>query len=260
MNATPTVIRANCPGLHAALLQAAPSVILADAPSAAFAAHAATAKIPIVCPLISDPFLPALVATYAHPGGNVTGLASTVGGMNAKLLDLTLAALPGIKTIGVLINPSSVDQTYFQKEIGAPAKDRGLAVIVDHATTRDELRPAFQHLIDAGARAIMVPPNALLQKVQSDLAAMSLAARVPLVFDAASSAADGGLLGYGSDPEENFRRAAGYVDKILKGANPGDLPVEFPTKFIFAINLKTAKAMSISIAPTLLARADQVIE
>ena len=240
------------------LLRLKPDVMLADGPSAAAAAQSVAPSLPVVCPLITPALVPKLAASFAHPGGNLTGFATTIDGMMGKQLELTLEAVPGATRIGLLVNPSSVD-AFIKSEIAAAAQMRRIEVVVFEAATLDDLRKELGRLAATGIHALIVPANALFIGAAKLIVESALKSRVPIVGNR-QFIDPGGLASYGVDTAENYRLAAGYIDKIVKGAAPGDLPIQFPKKFQLVINLKTAKALGIAIPQTLLFRADEVIE
>ncbi|HXQ49564.1 MAG TPA: ABC transporter substrate-binding protein [Stellaceae bacterium] len=248
------------PGLARELLQSNPDVILAQSPSAAVAANSVAPSVPIVCPILTPALIPRLAASYAHPGGSVTGLSQLVDRMFGKLVELTRDAIPGVARIGLLVNPSSPDAGPATQEITSAAQASGIEIVIAEASTIDEVRASLQRLVGAKVQALIVPGNGLFNSVRPLLLELTMASHVPLVFQDRSGIEAGGLASYGVKFDENFRRAAGYIDKILKGASPGDLPIEFPTRFELVINLKTAKALGLTIPPSLIVRADRVIE
>ena len=251
---------ARLPALARELIGTNPNVMYADTPSAAIAGKNAAPSLPIVCPTLNDAVMPSLVASYNHPGGSVTGLSVSVEGLFGKLVEITIDAIPGISKCGLLLNPTGPDNALNEGQVRAAAKARGTEVVVALAGKREELGPAIQQLAIAQVRAIIVPSNAFFFRYRPLLIELALDARMPTVFAVPDGPAEGGLLSYGVDGSENARRAANYVDKILKGASPGDLPIEFPTKLLLIINLKTARALSITVSREMLLRADRVIE
>ena len=242
------------------LIALKPDVALANSPSPAVAVQSIAPNLPIVCPQISDFLVPSLVANYARPGGSVTGMASQVEGVATKLLELALDAVPGAVRIGFLANPAGASMALWVQQVEAAARARGVAVLIQEARTPDDLAPAFAGLAKQQSQAVIVPANGLFSTQATRIVQLALAARLPMIVAYPQDVEAGGLASYGVDGHENYRRTAAYVDKILKGAKPGDLPIEFPTKLVLAINLKTAKALGLEIPPTLLARADEVIE
>ena len=200
------------------------------------------------------------MTSYARPGGSVTGVATYVEGLAGKLLELALEAVPSSARIGFLANPTGASMALFRQQVEAVAHTRGVTVLTQQARTPDDIAPAFDGLVKQRAQAVIVPANGLFLAQNTHIVALALAARLPTIFAFTRDVEAGGLASYGVDSRENSRRTAVYVDKILKGAKPGDLPIEFPTKLVLVINLKTAKALGLTIPPTLLARADEVIE
>jgi putative ABC transport system substrate-binding protein len=242
------------------LIALKPDVALANSPSPAVAVQSVAPSLPIVCPQISDFLVPSLVANYARPGGSVTGMASQVEGVATKLLELALDAVSGAVRIGFLSNPAGASMALWVQQVEAAARARGVAVLIQEARTSDDLAPAFGGLAQQQSQAVIVPANGLFSTHGTHIVQLALAARLPTIVAYSQDVEAGGLASYGVDARENYRRTAAYVDKILKGAKPGDLPIEFPTKLVLAINLKTAKTLGLEIPPTLLARADEVIE
>jgi len=237
-----------------------PAVSLAAEPSAARALKGVAPLLPLVCPTLTDAVIPDLVASYARPGGTVTGVAQSVEAMTGKLLELAIELVPGIARVGFLYNPSGASMRFFAEAVYQGARDHSMTVATENAQTPEEINSAFDRLIAQQVQAVLVPANGLFIAQRARIVQIALAAHLPTIFPQNSDVQAGGLASYGVDQRENFRRVAIYTDKILKGANPGDLPVEFPTKIELTINLKTAKALGLTVPPSLLARADEVIE
>jgi putative ABC transport system substrate-binding protein len=237
-----------------------PAVVLAGSPSSAMVVKSIAPSLPVVCPLLSDAAVPGLVASYSHPGGSVTGVSQNVEGMTSKLLELALDIVPGVGQIGFLSNRTGASMNFFAQEIAAAAHIRGVRLLIEEVDAADDLASAFDRLVEQRAQTVIIPQNGLFNTQGAHIVQLALGARLPTIFAFVSMVELGGLAGYGVDSRENSRRAASYVDKILKGARPGDLPVEFPTKLLLAVNLKTAKALGLEVPPTLVARADEVIE
>jgi len=248
------------PALAWELVELKPSVILAVAVSPARAVKQVSGSQPIVCPGFSDAFVPDLAASFAHPGGSVTGIASDVEGMIGKLTELTLDALPGATKIGFLANPAGGSMARFEQQVKSTAHAHGVEVRIVQVEKLDDFDGAFNQFDEGKVQTVIVPANGLLQAGQQRIIALSTKKHLPLVFSSRQGVAAGGFASYGVDVAENYRRTAVYIDKILKGAAPGDLPIEFPTKLELVINLKTAKALSIAVPSALLGRADEVIE
>jgi putative ABC transport system substrate-binding protein len=231
------------------LIALAPNAVYAGEPSAARAIKKAAPDLPIVCPVLTDR-LPDLFASHARPGGSVTGIAATIEDMNGKQVELALDVVPGAMRTGLLINPTGANRDFATQQVEAATRARGIALLVEQARTPDELAPAFDRLTKGRAEAVIVAPNGMFINQRRSIVQLALAAGMPA----------GGLASYGVEHRENHRRSALLVDKILKGAKPGDLPIEFPTKLLLVVNLKTARALGITIPPTVLGRADEVIE
>jgi putative ABC transport system substrate-binding protein len=242
------------------LVQLKPDVVLTGAPSATMAVKRIAPALPIVCLSLNESYFPSLAASFAHPGGSVTGMASVVEGMYGKLTELTLDAIPGTTKIGFLANPAGASMAHFEQQIRSTAQARGVEVRTEQVEKLDDFDGAFQRLGGDKVQAIIVPSNGLLNSGQKRLVELAMALRIPLIFASSEGVEAGGLASYGVTTSEIYRRAAIYIDKILKGAAPGDLPIEFPTKLELVINLKTAKALGLTVPQSLLATADQVIE
>jgi putative ABC transport system substrate-binding protein len=242
------------------LIQLRPNVIFADAVSPTRAIKRIAPDLPIVCPAFSDSFVPSLAASFAHPGGSVTGIASDVEGLIGKLTELTLDAIPGSSTIGFLSNPQGGSMARFEQQVQTAAKARGVVVLVEPLEKPGDLDGAMQKFSGEKVTAVIVPANGLLYSIQKQIIAQAMTLRLPLVFAEREGVAAGGLASYGINVADNYRRSAVYVDKILKGAAPGDLPIEFPTNVELIINLKTARTLGLTLPPALLSRADETIE
>ena len=248
------------PELAQAAVRLNPDVILAVPTPAAVAAKAVTATIPIVCFMLADEVRLGLVASDARPGGNVTGLAMRLDGMAGKQFELATEVLPSAKKIGVLVNIASSDAATQLSDVDAASA----ALKVDHTVAEvrkpDELEAAFRHLATERVGSIVVLYDALFFQERRRIASLVESAQLPAIYGARDHVAAGGLVSYGVSLRSNAYRSAAYFDKIFKGAKPGDLPIEFPTKLELVINLKAAKALGLEIPPSLLARADEVIE
>jgi putative ABC transport system substrate-binding protein len=242
------------------LIALKPDILVASAPSAAIAFKRVAPTLPIVCLGLTDAGIPHLFASYARPGGNVTGMAQSVEGVSGKLVDVALEVIPGARRIGFLSNPEGASMRLFVQSVDVAARARGMAVLTEEATTGGELASAFGRFGKQGVQAAIVPVNGLFFSQSTQIAQLALAARLPTVA-ADRQYVDAGLLAsYGIDQRESYRRGASYVDRILKGAKPSDLPIEFPTRIELTINLKTAKALGLDLPPSLVTRADEVIE
>jgi putative ABC transport system substrate-binding protein len=235
-------------------------VIVVANPQAAVAAKDATQTIPIVGALLDDPVGLGLIKSDARPGGNVTGLLTSVPGLPAKQLELARDLIPGATRIGLLVNPTNVSDLNQRREMETAAAAMALTLISVETRTPEDLDPVFPALARERVEVVIALRDPLFFTRRRTLTAAALASRLPTIYAFREPVDDGGLISYGIDISQNFRRAADYVVKILKGAKPGDLPVEFPTKLELVINLPTAKALGLTIPPALFARADEVIE
>jgi putative tryptophan/tyrosine transport system substrate-binding protein len=248
------------PTLAAELVRSKVDVIVSHASPPTRAAMQATGTIPIVMVSVGDPVGTGFVASLARPGGNVTGLSNNDTGLAAKRLQLLKEALPKLSRVAVLKNPANTSTESQFRETESAA--RALAIEVQPVDVRDpkELELAFSVMAKARAGAFTVMGDPLFLSQQKRIADLALTKRLPSVFPRNENVEAGGLMSYGTNLADLYRQAAAYVDKILKGAKPGDLPVEEPTRVHLVINQKTAKALGITIPQELLRRADQVIE
>ena len=243
-------------GLADELVHLKADIIVACQTPAVVAARQATSDIPIVMAPAGDPVGTGLISSLAHPGGNITGLSATSAETGAKTLELIREIMPSTQRVGVLANAADP----FSRVLAEFIENGGDALGVTVKTIRvrgvkEEIEAAFAAMVDAGANAVIVQ-GSLPHELAIDLA---LKHRLPLI-GANPFAREGGLISYSSNQNETFHRAAFYVDRILKGAKPAELPVEQPTHFKLAVNLKTAKTLGLTVPPSLLARADEVIE
>ena len=232
---------------------------------AVLAAKRATTIIPIVFGAVGDPVDEGLVASLARPGGNVTGLAVNSPELTSKSLDLLKQAVPGLTRVALLVKPDSMPEKTWNERLktwNLAARGLGLKLHVAEARGPEDFDRAFVEAARAGAQALNIVPTPVFSLASAQRRLVELAAkhRLPAISAFTPDVEAGGLMSYGPDFPGMQRRAAGYVDKILKGARPADLPIELPTKFNLAINLRTARALGLTISPTLLQRADQVIE
>jgi putative ABC transport system substrate-binding protein len=247
------------PGFAAEFVRRGVDIIVAEATVSVAAAEAATAAIPIVFPVCSDPVGNKLVASLARPGGNATGLSIQTSDLGPKRIELLREIIPGLKHLAVMVNPKSPTYALESPAVEAAARALGIEVSVFEYSRVDDIPPAFQHLTDR-AEAIYVAPDPTAMLGRSAINALALYLRLATMFAYRDHVESGGLISYGPSVAANFRRAAEFVDRILHGAKPGDIPVEQPTKYDLVINLKTAKAIGLNVPPSLLARADEVIE
>jgi putative ABC transport system substrate-binding protein len=248
------------PQIAAALVRDGVDVIVSGSSPGALAAKNATTRVPIVIVTTGDPIADGIVASLAHPGGNVTGLTALGGVLTSKRLEVLKEALPGLKHVAVLVNPISPYATAFLKERDEIARELRLELRVLSARTGGELPGAFGALTRERAEAIMVISDVMFATERRAIVDLVERHRAPAIYFDRAFVNAGGLMFYGASLVDMYRRAATYVDRVLKGARPADLPIEQPTKFELVINLKTARALGLTIPPSLLARADQVIE
>jgi putative ABC transport system substrate-binding protein len=248
------------PTLAEELVRSKIDLILATIVQAAVAARDATKTIPIVCPLLADPVSLGLIKSDARPGGNVTGLLLFVAGLPGKQLELVLDLIPSASKIGLVVNPDNLNNLSQRRELEVAVAAKAIKMVSIEARTLEDVDSIFPTLASERVDAVIVLRDAMFYSERRRMAASARAVRLPVVYGFREHVDDGGLISYGINLAENFRRAADYVVKLLKGARPGDLPVEFPTKLELVINLRTAKALGLEVPPTLLARADEVIE
>src|SRR5258706_5475752 len=242
------------------VIQLKPNVILAPSTLEAVAAHRATTTIPIVCGALADAVQLGLIASEARPGGNVTGIEPYVAGLPAKQIELAREIMPGASTVGLLTNsedPKGPPQT---PELEAAGQAAGLKIVAAEANRPEDIEDALRELANKHVDVVIVLQTSLLISNSPQIAASALAMRLPTVYGYREHVLAGGLISYGVDLRWCFSRSAYFVDKILRGTPPGDLPIEFPTQFPLTVNIKTAKQLRLTIPPTLLARADEVIE
>jgi putative ABC transport system substrate-binding protein len=252
------------PALAAELVARKPDVIVTGGGTlAALAAKQATPTLPIVFTAVGDPVAEGLVASLARPGGNITGLSVVSPELVSKSLELLKQSLPGVSRVALLFKPDAVPDRVAKDRLKAAhvtARTLGVRLQVVEARGPGDFDRAFSEMARARAGAVTVQATPVFDSARQRLVDLAAKNRLPAVYSYRPYVDAGGLMSYGPDLVDLFRRAATYVDKIFKGAKPADLPVEQPTKFELVINLKTAKALGLTIPPSLLARADQVIE
>jgi putative ABC transport system substrate-binding protein len=248
------------PGLVAELIAAKVDVLVVSVASDAVIAARATKTIPIVMASAGDPVASGLIASLARPGGNVTGLTQISTDLSGKRLELLKELAPGTSRLAVLWDPRDPTAVLTWREIQAFAQQLGIDLHSLEVQRADQLDGAFESIINAKDNAITPLPAPVFVVNERRIADFALKNRLPSMFHLPEFAHAGGLMTYGPDRADLFRRAASYVDKILKGAKPADLPVEQPTKFQFVLNLKTARALGLTVPRLLLAQADEVIE
>ncbi len=245
--------------LAAELVRLKPDVIVADVTVAIRAAMQATSTIPIVMASSADAVGGGLVTSLGRPGGNVTGVTTMLAEMSAKRLQLLKEVAPNVSRVAVLWDPAIPWHRALLKEVEAAAPALRLQPVVIAVRNRDDLGDAFSEMTKGRVDAVFVS-HTMTPRARGQMIDLAAKRRMPTMFMDRDYVAAGGLMSYGSDFSEEFRHAAEYVDKILKGAKPADLPVEQPTKFELIINLKTAKALGLTIPQSLLSRADEVIQ
>jgi ABC-type uncharacterized transport system substrate-binding protein len=234
-------------------------VILTYATPSSIAAKKATAAIPIVFAAAGDPVGTGLVASLARPGGNVTGLSIQQTDLASKRLEILREVVPGLRTVAILTDTGAPNSVLEMGEAQTAARTLGLAAVTSQLQRAEDIAPAFDAL-KGRADALYVCSSPLLSTNRIRVNSLALGVRLPTMHGLREFTVTGGLMSYGPNLPSLFRRAAEYVDKVLRGAKPNDLPVEQPTKFDFIINLTTAKVLGLEVSPTLLARADEVIE
>ena len=248
------------PGLVAELVQLKVDVLVVPLLPEVRAAKEATKTIPIVMVLAVDPVATGIVDSLAHPGGNITGLTRLTRELSGKRLELLKEVVPKLSRVGVLWDGGAPGPAIAFKEYEAGA--HALKIQLQSLEIRGpnpDMEGAFHAAAKGRAGALATITNPLIRRHSKQIAALAVKSRLPSMYEATQYVQDGGLVSYSASDAENFRRAAVFVDKILKGTKPADLPVEQPTKFEFVINLKTAKAIGLTIPPNVLARADRVI-
>jgi putative ABC transport system substrate-binding protein len=243
-------------GLAAELVSLNVDLLVASETPAVAAAKRATATLPVVMAPAGDPLGTGLVASLARPGGNVTGLSAATAELAGKSLELIREMLPAVRRIAALADPSNPFSKSFLKHIDSSSRAIGVEILVVNVTAPEEFEGAFGGMMRDRAEAVVVQPTLPRQPIIE----LALKYRLPSVSGNRAFADGGGLMSYAGSLADRYRNAASYVDKILKGAKPADLPVQQPIKFELVINQKTAKALGLTVPPTLLARADEVIE
>jgi putative ABC transport system substrate-binding protein len=242
------------------LVRSKVDLLVAWTTPATLAAKRATSTIPIVMVSIGDPVGSGLVASLSRPGGNVTGVSNVARDLTGKLLQLLTEVLPDARRIAALRNPTNPAAATAWPEIQAAAKSFGIQPLLVEAREPRDLEPAFAAMARNRAAGIVIVPDALFLKERRRIADLAEQTRLATIFQRSENVEAGGLMSYGPKLTEQFRQVANYIDRILKGAKPATLPVEQPTQFELVINLRSAKALGLAIPPSLLARADHVIQ
>jgi putative ABC transport system substrate-binding protein len=247
------------PDLAAELVRSKVDVIVATVAAAVPAARQATTAIPIVM-VANDPVAAGFVASLARPGGTITGLSFMSLEVVGKQMELLREVVPKISRLAVLWNPANPGSRPQLRQAELAARTLGMRLQLVKAQTPSEIDRAFDAMTRESADAFLVLVDPILHRQQPHIVNLAAKSRLPAIYPFRQNVEAGGLMAYGADLLDLYRRAATYVDRILKGARPGDLPIEQPTKFELVVNLKTAKALGLTIPPAVLVRADQVID
>jgi putative tryptophan/tyrosine transport system substrate-binding protein len=248
------------PALVAELVNARVDVIVAAGNPAIEAAYRAARTVPIVIAQSPDPVAQGWAVSLAKPGKNVTGLTSATSEIEIKLVEFVRAVVPGLRTVAVLSNPTNPSHQARVTTLGNAARKLELSISPLAARSAEEFAPIFKRIAQEGAQALIIMGDTYFLSQAPRLAMLSLEHRLPSAHTGSDYADVGGLLAFGVDIPDNFRRAAGYVDKILKGAKPAELPIERPRKYELVINLRTARALGLTISKTLQFQADRLID
>jgi putative ABC transport system substrate-binding protein len=248
------------PGLVAELMQLKVDLIICASSTTIQVAQKATTTIPIVMAVSGDPVASGFVKSLAHPGGNITGNANFTSEISTKQLDMLRVMVPKLSRVAVLMNPTQPTHPVIFKSIQAAAEKIGVKVFPEEAQTSSELESAFSVMSKNRMGAVIVLPDGIFNAQLHQISQLAVSHRLPSIATVRQYAEAGGLMNYGPSLTESFRNAVAYVDRILKGAKPGDLPVAQPTKFEMIINGKTAKTLGLKIPQSLLISADKIIE
>ncbi|MBI3636508.1 MAG: ABC transporter substrate-binding protein [Candidatus Rokubacteria bacterium] len=248
------------PALARELVQLKVDVIATVGNEGTSAAKKATQTIPIVMVVSGDPVRMGFAASLARPGGNITGLSNVAEGTSAKGVDLLKAALPQLTRAAVLYAADAASNVIYWKEVESTARRLGVTARVYNVRSAADIGRAFPALVRDRAEALIVLPHAVTNSNQAQIVRLAATHRLPAMYPYRSFAEQGGLLSYGPDRTDMYRRAATYIDRILKGARPAELPIDQPTSFEFVVNAKTVKALGLTIPQSVLGRADLVIQ
>jgi putative ABC transport system substrate-binding protein len=248
------------PALAEELVRMKVDAIVVWGTPASIAVAQATSTLPIVILSVTDPVASGLAASLARPGRNITGVSNLSSDVSGKLLELLVQVVPGISRVAALRNPLNPNSGLLLNQTAAAARELGLELQLVEARAPEDLEGTFATIRRRHAMGVVVLTDAMFIGQRHRIADLAVKSRLPTVFARRENAEGGGLMSYGPSLSDQFRRAATYVDKILKGADPAGLPIEQPTTLDLVINLKTAKALGLTIPPSLLQRADQVIE
>jgi putative tryptophan/tyrosine transport system substrate-binding protein len=248
------------PALAADLVRANVDVIVATGSPVYSALRFATTRVPIVVTVTTDPIIEGLAASLARPGGNFTGLTDTAADLGAKQLELLKSVVPKLSRLGVLLNPENVTHPTQMKRVMLPAQRIGIQVVLADAGTVAEIEPGFAALAQVHSDAVMLFGDTFFVQQLQQIAQAALKYRLASIYLIRQYAIAGGLMSYGPDIVDNFRRISTYVDKILKGAKPAEMPFEQPSRYVLAVNLKTARSLGLTIPQSVLLSADEVIQ
>jgi len=237
-----------------------PDILVASTTQYLHAAQNATKTIPIVFVAVADPVAQGFVANLARPGGMITGFGLEEPAMGAKWVELLMEIAPGLRSITAIFDPDTSPSKMFLPSVDASLRSRGAEFIVSPVRGESAIEPTIAEAAGRPNAGLLVLPDTLLQSRRELVVATVAKHRLPAIYTIPPFAKAGGLIAYGISRYDLFYRAAAYIDRILRGASPGSLPVQMPTKFEMVINLKTAKALGLTVPPSLLARADEVIE
>jgi putative ABC transport system substrate-binding protein len=248
------------PALAEELVGLQPDIILTSSTPATAAVQLETRTLPIVFAGVADPVAAGIVARLDRPGGNITGFALYEATLGGKWLDLLAEIAPGLKRAAIMFNPDTVPVSVYMPSFETAARSLKVVPITALVHSEVEIETAITALGREPRGGLVVMPDVWMQLHRLPLILAAARSNVPAVYWLSDFARSGGLLSYGVDVVDNFRRAASYVDRILRGEKPGDLPVQFPTKFEMVVNLKTARALGLAVPPSIMLRADEVIE
>ena len=248
------------PELAAELARLKPDALVAVGTPASLAVQKATTTLPIVMINAGDPIGTGLVKNLARPGGNLTGFSLMTAEIRPKQLEILREMVPALSRVAIMVNPANTSNITESKQLQTAAQRFGVTIQFVEARTPQEIASGFVEMARQNARALLLPRDALFIQQREQILQLLAKHRLPCISGYGEFAEAGGLMSYGPKLRENYRRAAIYVDKILKGANPGELPVEQPTTFELAVNLKTAKALGIKVPQTIMIQATKVID
>jgi len=252
--------QARSPLLVEELIRLKPDILVSGTLSGVIEFKKHTSSIPIVSPSLIDPVGFGWAASHARPGGNVTGVLATVEDLPSKQLALAAEMVPGVNRVGLLVNPGSPLHPLLRPGLDVAAKKLGIELIAQEARSPNDLHAAFQRFARDKISIVFALTDAMFLNERKRIALLAMSERLPTMFALRENVEDGGVMSYGIDWRANWRRVAGFVDRILKGTKAGDLPIEFATQLELVINLTAAKILGLTIPATLLARAEEVIE